>query len=134
MTARVSGLPNADVTLTLRDSSGRVIVLVDEQGPGDGEVVHRRRGTAEMSVEVGQVMSGAWPVENVSDPYTLELTEEPADPTWETEPNAETSDATPVAAGATVRGYLDARADVDCLRWDGPSGDVLVDEIGRAHV
>ncbi|MBZ0234237.1 MAG: hypothetical protein K8M05_18045, partial [Deltaproteobacteria bacterium] len=127
VTARVTGLPNIDVTLTLRDGSGRVVALVDEQGVGDGEVVHRRRGAADMTVEVGQVMSGRWPVENVSDAYTLEVTAEASDPAWEIEPNAETSDATPVAAGATVRGYLDARADVDCLRWDGPGGDVLVD-------
>ena len=52
---------------------------------------------------------------------------ESSDAAWENEPNAESSDATPVAAGATVKGYLDARADVDCLRWDGPDGDVLVD-------
>src|SRR5690606_10250197 len=123
-----------DVTLTLRGGSGRVVALVDEQGAGDGEVVHRRRGASEMTVEVGQVMSGQWPVENVSDAYTLEIVAEESDAAWETEPNAETSDATPVAAGSTVRGYLDARADVDSLRWDGPSGDVLVDVTARGGV
>jgi eukaryotic-like serine/threonine-protein kinase len=127
VTARVTSLPNVDITLTLRDGSGRVIATVDEQDVGGGEALHRRRGAPEMSIEVGEVMSGTWPVENVSDPYTLEVTVENADGTWEIEPNAETSDATPVSAGATVRGYLDARADVDCLRWDGPDGDVLVD-------
>jgi serine/threonine protein kinase len=126
-TVRVSGLPNIDVTLTLRDANGLVIAMVDEQGVGGGEAVHRRRSTPLTSVEVGQVMSGAWPVENVSDPYTLEVVVEKSDPAWEIEPNAETSDATPMTPGATVRGYLDARADVDCLRWDGPDGDVLVD-------
>jgi hypothetical protein len=104
-----------------------VVALVDEQGVGGGEAVHRRRGAPEMSVEIGQLMSGTWPIENGSDPYTREVSVDEADPTWVVEPNAETSDATPVAAGATVRGSLDARADVDCLRWDGPAGDVLVD-------
>ena len=130
VTVRVSGLPNADVTLTVRDINGRVLINADEQGAGGGEVVHRRRGAAEMSIEVSQVMSGPWPVENVSDPYTLEVAIETADAGWEIEPNAEASDATAAAAGATVRGYLDARNDVDCLRWDGSDGDVVVDVTG----
>ena len=127
VTVRVSGVPNLDLTLTLRDEGGRVLATADEQGVGGGELIHRRQGATRMSIEVGQVMTGPWPVENVSDPYTLEVAVDAPDPAWESEPNSEASDATPVAAGATVRGYLDARADVDSLRWDGDDGEVLVD-------
>ncbi len=127
VTVRVSGLPNIDVTLTLRDGGGRVVTTADEQGAGGGESIHRRRGATAMTVEVGQVISGPWPVENVSDPYTLEVAVEAADPVWESEPNSEASDATSVAPATTVRGFLDARADVDSLRWEGEDGDVLVD-------
>jgi hypothetical protein len=127
VTVRVSGLPNIDVALTLRDRGGRVVAMSDEEAAGGGEVLHRRRGAELLTVEISQIVTGAWPVENVSDPYTLEVVVEPPDPVWEVEPNAETSDATPVAPGATVRGFLDARADVDTLRWDGSDGSVLVD-------
>jgi hypothetical protein len=127
VTVRVAGIPNIDLAMTVRDGGGRVVAMADEQAAGGGEVLHRRRGARTMTVEVSQVMSGPWPIENVSDPYTLEVLVDTPDAGWEAEPNGETSDATPVAPGAAVRGYLDARADVDTLRWDGAEGDVLVD-------
>jgi hypothetical protein len=134
VTVRLAAVPNLDLTLTVRDGGGRVIAMADEQAVGGGEVLHRRRGADKLTVEVGQVMSGAWPMENVSDPYTLEVVVEPPDPAWEAEPNGESSDATPIAAGATMRGFLDARADVDSLRWDGPDGDVLIDVVAPGGV
>ncbi|HVK73669.1 MAG TPA: serine/threonine-protein kinase [Kofleriaceae bacterium] len=126
-TVRLSGLPNLDITLAVRDRAGRLIAAADEEGVAGGEVVHRRRAAGTLVIEVGQVMAGDLPVENVSDAYTLEVVAEPADPGWEVEPNGEPSDATPIGPGQVVRGYLDARDDVDVLRWDGPDGQVTVD-------
>jgi hypothetical protein len=134
VTVRLEAVPNLDLTLTVRDGGGRVVAMADEQAVGGGEVLHRRRGADKLTVEVGQVMTGAWPIENVSDPYTLEVVVEAPDPAWEVEPNAESSDATPAAPGAPVSGFLDARADVDALRWDGAGGDVLVDVVAPGGV
>jgi hypothetical protein len=63
----------------------------------------------------------------VSDPYTLLVTEE--DPEGgEIEPDNMEADATELAPGREVRGYLDSRTDVDLLRWTGGAGtfDVVV--------
>ena len=134
VTVRVSGLPNIDLAITVRDGGGRVVAMADEQAVGGGEVLHRRRGADRLTVEVGQVITGAWPIENVSDAYTLEVVVDEGDPAWEAEPNAESSDATPVAPGVAVRGHLDARADVDTLRWEGAEGAVFVDVVAPGGV
>ena len=127
ITARLAGVPNLDVTLTLRDAGGRIIAAIDEDGVGGGEVTHRRAIDGALSIEVGQVMVGRWPVENVSDAYTLELHDDAVDPGWEIEPNGGATDATPLLPAVPVRGYLDARSDVDAVRWDGPAGPVVID-------
>jgi serine/threonine-protein kinase len=127
VTVRVSAVANLDLTLTVRDRGGHVLAAVDEDGVGGGEVTHRRAVDGAISIEVGQVMTGKWPVENVSDPYTLEVREEQPEVGWETEPNGGASDATALPVGVPVRGYLDARTDVDALRWDGPDGAVVID-------
>ena len=127
LTVRLSAVPNLDLTLTVRDRGGHVLAAIDEDGVGGGEATHRRAVDGPISIEVGQVVTGKWPVENVSDAYTLDVREERADAGWETEPNSGASDATALAAGVPVRGYLDARTDVDALRWDGPDGAVVVD-------
>jgi serine/threonine-protein kinase len=127
ITARVSAVANLDLTLTLRDRGGRVLIAVDEDGVGAGEVVHRRAVDGPISIEVGQVMTGRWPIENVSDAYTVEVREERAEPGWEIEPNAGSSDASALVPGVPARGFLDARSDVDALRWDGGDGPVVID-------
>jgi hypothetical protein len=45
---------------------------------------------------------------------------------WEAEPNGSAADATALAPGARVNGYLDARTDEDALRWTGPTGKVRI--------
>ncbi|HVV87548.1 MAG TPA: serine/threonine-protein kinase, partial [Kofleriaceae bacterium] len=127
VTVRLSAVPNLDLTLTLRDAGGHLLTATDEDGIGGGEVTHRRAIDGPLSIEVGEVMTGRWPVENVSDAYTLDVHEEKEEAGWETEPNNGTTDATALGAAAPVRGYLDARTDVDALRWDGPDGAVVVD-------
>src|SRR6185295_17033959 len=60
------------------------------------------------------------PIENVSDLYTLTITEETL--AGETEPNNLDADANPLRLTEELRGYLDTRLDVDLLRWTGETG------------
>jgi hypothetical protein len=66
------------------------------------------------------------PVENVSDPYTLSVTVEDVGG-WEVEPNGNVPDATPLEPATAVRGRLEARGEVDLLRWEGETGKVVVE-------
>lgn len=113
----VSGVPNLDVSLAVGAAT------VDEGGVGVGEVIHRRVVDGPVTIVVGQTMGKdlKLPVENVSDPYTLVVTEESSDG-GELEPNNMEADATELAPGLALQGFLDARADVDLLKWTGASG------------
>ncbi len=127
LTVELTGLPNIDVALTVRDAAGQIIASADEQGVAGDERLFARRVDGPVTIEVGEVMTSALPVENVSDRYHLTVREEPAAPDWEREPNGDVSDALDVAPSATVRGHLEARTDVDALRWTGPPGPVVVE-------
>jgi hypothetical protein len=120
----VSGVPNLDLNLAVNRGA-----VVDEGGVGDGEAVHRRAVDGPVTITIAQTMAREQklPVENVSDPYTLVVTEEVPEG-GEIEPNNMEADATELAPGLEVRGFLDSRADVDLLRWTGGSGtfDVVV--------
>jgi len=119
----VSGIPNLDLSLAINN------LVVDEGGVGAGEAVHRRAVDGPVTITIAQTMGKEQklPVENVSDPYTLVVTEEAAEG-GEIEPNNMEADATELAPGRAVRGFLDSRADVDLLRWTGDGGtfDVVV--------
>jgi serine/threonine-protein kinase len=129
VTTRVTGIPNLDIKLAVADGDGLHGAIADAGGMGDGEVVHRRSIAGSLVVTVSQTLAnaGKLPVENVSDPYTLTVTEEPADG-GEVEPNGTEADANPLAPTIELRGYLDTRDDVDILRWTGGNGtfDVVV--------
>ena len=122
MTVAVTGLPNIDVNLTVNDGDGLHGATVDEAGVGAGEVLHRREVDGPIVITVGEVLpkDQRLPIENVSDPYTLTVVEEALP--GEAEPNNMEADATPLAPGAELRGYLDTRADIDLLRWTGAPG------------
>ena len=125
VTVRVTGLPNLDVNLSVVDGNGLHTTASDDGRIGEGEVLHRRSVVGPLVVTVGQtVPKGQLPVENVSDAYTLTVTEEKL--VGETEPNANDADANPLEPTQELRGYLDARDDVDQLRWTGPDGNYLV--------
>jgi eukaryotic-like serine/threonine-protein kinase len=113
----ISGIPNLDLSLAIDNA------VVDEGGIGAGEVVHRRAIDGPVAITIAQTMGKdqKLPVENVSDPYTLVVTEEVPEG-GEIEPNNMEADATELAPGREVRGFLDSRADVDLLRWTGGSG------------
>jgi serine/threonine-protein kinase len=127
VTVTVTGLPNIDVNLSISDGDGMHAVTVDEGRTGDGEAIHRRAVTGAAIVTVGQALPAGQklPVENVSDAYTIRVTEEVAD-AGETEPNGTAADANPLAPTHELRGYLDTRGDIDLLRWTGDNGDYIV--------
>src|SRR5947208_7082468 len=54
-------------------------------------------------------------------PYTTLFRSEAATG-GESEPNEDDADANPLAPGVALSGYLDARNDVDELRWTGNDG------------
>jgi serine/threonine protein kinase len=120
---RVTGLPNLDINVSVTDGDGLHGATADEAGIGEGEVLHRRAVDGPIIITVGQTVGKEQrlPVENVSDPYTLTVTEEPAD-AGETEPNGTEADANALEPTRELRGYLDSRGDVDILRWTGGDG------------
>ncbi len=127
VSVKVTAPPNIDVMLSISSEQGLHGVSVDEVGVGQTEVVHRRVIVGPLLVTVGQVLGKdqRLPTENVSDPYTLEVTEEMLD-AGETEPNGIAADANPLRPTHELRGYLDSRTDIDLLRWTGPSGEHIV--------
>ncbi len=121
VTIRVSGLPNIDIDLAINRSNGDHAALADDGRVGEGEVMHRRVVDGPLVITVGQTLANnQLPIENVSDAYTLTVTEELL--VGETEPNTTDADANPLELTHELRGYLDARADIDQLRWTGPPG------------
>jgi eukaryotic-like serine/threonine-protein kinase len=125
VSVKVTGLPNLDVNLAVVDGDGMHGAQSDDSGVGEGEVLHRRAIDGPLVITVGEtVKQGQLPIENVSDPYKLTVIEEKL--AGETEPNASDVDANPLELTQEVRGYLDARNDVDQLRWTGADGDYNV--------
>jgi eukaryotic-like serine/threonine-protein kinase len=121
VTVAVTGLPNIDVTLGVTDGDGLHGATIDENGAGAGEILHRRLVDGPLVITVGEALGkDQLPVENVSDPYTLTVTEDTL--AGETEPNNGEADANPLALTEEMRGYLDTRDDVDLLRWTGDTG------------
>jgi eukaryotic-like serine/threonine-protein kinase len=121
VTVTVTGLPNIDIRLSVNDGDGLHGATVDEAGVGGGEVLHRRQVDGPIAITVGETLArDQLPIENVSDPYTLTVTEEPL--AGEAEPNNMDADATPLVLTEELRGYLDTRLDVDLLRWTGEAG------------
>ena len=122
----VTAPPNIDVNLSINDGAGTHSASADEGGMGEGEALHRREIDGPVTIVVGQTMAKdqRFPTENVSDPYTLHVTEETQP--GELEPNNTDADATALELTQELRGYLDTRQDVDMLRWDGPDGTYTV--------
>jgi hypothetical protein len=126
VTVTVTGLPNLDINLAVSDRQGARGATVDEGRIGDGEAIHRRAIDGALIVTVGQTIAkNDRPVENVSDAYTLTVTEEPMKG-GEIEPNGIDADANPIAVGEVVRGYLDVADDIDLLKFSGDDGTYAV--------
>jgi len=121
----VSGIPNLDLDLSLTDRNGHVI-KIDEGGVGAGEGLHRRAIDGPIAIAIGEaVPRGQLPVENISDPYTLTVTED-AIAGGEIEPNGTDADANPIGVREPLTGYLDHGNDVDMLRFSGSDGSYHV--------
>jgi serine/threonine-protein kinase len=127
VTISVTGIPNMDVNVVLADGNAVVSARADEGGIGEGETLHRRAIDGPIIVTVGQTIAkdAKLPVENVSDAYTLTVTEEIAGK-GELEPNGTDADANPLALTDELRGYLDLRNDVDLIRWAGEDGTYTI--------
>jgi hypothetical protein len=126
VTVRVTGIPNEDLSLAVADGDGMHGAMVDEGGVGEGEVMHRRAIDGPLVVTVAEsVGKGERPIENVSDPYTLTVTDETS-LGFESEPNGTDADANPLELTHELKGYLDSRDDVDVLRWAGDKGEYSV--------
>lgn len=121
VSVKVTGIPNLDISLAVTDGDGLHGATADEGRNGEPEALHRRSIDGPLVITIGEtVPKGTLPVENVSDAYTLTVTEETL--AGETEPNATEADANPLELTHELRGYLDTRDDVDTLRWMGPDG------------
>jgi hypothetical protein len=116
----VTGVPNLDLNLAIGGETS------DEGRLGEGEALHRRAIDGSLVVTIGETVPlGTLPVENVSDAYTLTVTEEPLKG-GEVEPNGIEADANAIVAGEQLRGYLDHVGDVDLLRFGGTGGTYTV--------
>ena len=124
VSVKVTAIPNLDLALTINDGDGLHGASADEAQLAGGEVLHRRAIDGPLVVTIDEVTGGKSPVENVSDPYTLTVTEETQP--GEVEPNNTDADANPLEPTRELRGYLDTRTDVDMLRWTGDDGTYTV--------
>jgi serine/threonine protein kinase len=122
VTVTVTAPPNIDVNLTVSDGDGQHGATVDEAGIGETETLHRRAIDGPLVVTVAQTIAKdqRFPVENVSDPYTLTVQEDKT--AGEAEPNNIDADAMPLRMTEECRGFLDTRQDRDVLRWTGDDG------------
>src|SRR5262249_56919325 len=119
VTVTLSGAPNIALNRGVPDGDGLHGSTVDEAGVAGGEVLHRREVDGPIVITVGETLGPdqKLPIENVSDPYTLTVSEETL--AGEAEPNNMDADANPLVLAEELRGYLDTRLDVDLLRWTG---------------
>ena len=128
VTVAVTAIPNLDLSLDLADGDNQHGATSDESGLGEPEVLHRRSTDGALLVTIGETLAKgqAFPIENVSDAYTLSVTEDDAD-AGEVEPNNTDADATPLALNHALLGFLDYRRDVDVLHWTGEDGTYTVE-------
>jgi serine/threonine-protein kinase len=125
--ARLEGVPGLDLVLELFDAQGRRLAKADAHGRGGGE---RLQPVAIPSTEVFLAVREVWiqgvvPTESPNDRYALTARWAPPEPGWELEPNDTETTATPVAAGASVRGYLADADDKDWFAITAPSAGEL---------
>jgi eukaryotic-like serine/threonine-protein kinase len=129
ISVEITGIPNVDLAVMVMGGDGRTWARLDEGGVGEGEYLFRRAVEGPVFVVVdSQLGEGqAVPTENVSDSYRLVVRRDAADAGWENEPNATPAEASELAPGRELRGRMEARGDVDVLRWTGETGLVRLD-------
>lgn len=123
VTVMVTPPTNQDVAVRLLGVDGTTLVESNDAPTGGQELIFTRRvdGKAYLSIETAR--TSTLPTENVSDTYALQVaTDRTAPTTSETEPNNGAADATPLAAGTVLRGYLERQTDIDVMKWQGSAG------------
>jgi hypothetical protein len=124
ISAKLTAIPNMDITLELYDATAGRITGVDSTSKGGGEVI------SNWTVDPGLhylLVREVWavdvpPTENVTDAYRLVVKVRPHDKGWEMEPNELPRQAAVVPAGSTFRGYLGTLTDRDTVRVSSRAG------------
>ena len=112
-------------TSSLADGDGLHGATADEGGVGDDEVLHRRAVDGKLVITVGETVHDKFPVENVSDPYTLTVTEDSRARRGRAE-RASTPTRRRSTTAPSSRATSTAARDVDVLRWTGGDGTFTV--------
>jgi serine/threonine-protein kinase len=134
--ARLSRIPNMDLTLELYDTTAGRVTSVDIGGKGAGERI------ANWMVSPGLhflLVREVWlvdvlPTENVTDTYALRVEILPYEKHWEMEPNDQLLQAQLIKVGQTVRGYLGTPTDLDLYKIESPAGTISGEISGIAQV
>jgi len=122
--AKISRIPNMDITLELYDAAAGRITGADSAGTGGSEII------TNWTVDPGRyylLVREVWavdvaPLENVTDAYNLVVRWQPHAPGWEMEPNDRPGQAMRLRAGETLRGHLGTVSDVDQVKVTSAAG------------
>jgi serine/threonine protein kinase len=115
LSARLEGIPSADLVLELYDAQGERVAKSDVSGRGGGEWLQPTSiGPSEVYLAVRELwIAGQRPIEDAPEPYTLTARWGPPQPGWELEPNDAPAVATPIEVPSRTRGYLASAQDQD---------------------
>jgi serine/threonine-protein kinase len=129
LSVEISSIPNVDLAVRVLGRDGQTWAVLDEGEVAEGEYLFRRAVEGPVFVVVDSQLGDGQtlPTENVSDAYSLTVRREAQDAGWEQEPNATPTEGSALAPGRELRGRMEARADVDVLRWTGEDGTVAVE-------
>ncbi len=115
---RVSCPPGADVAIELVDETGTVLQAINAGGLGAAEHLPNLDVSGKAFLRVVSMKKGA------GGAYTLTARFAERVPGYELEPNDRRVDATQVAFGQAISGYLAHAGDVDLFRFELPGRDV----------
>lgn len=114
---RVTCPPGADIALEIVDETSTVLQAVNAAGAGEAEHLPNLDVSGKAFVRVVALKKGA------GGAYTLTARFTARDPGYELEPNDRRVDATQVALGQAVSGYIAHGSDVDLYRFELPNRD-----------
>jgi hypothetical protein len=128
--AEVTGIDNVKLALSVVDPAKKTDEKDNELARADVGDVKEPQILAGIAVPAGDNyirVEGAWKkidkkwvrdYANAEQPYTLTLTVDPDDGTWEREPNDKPATATVIEVGHDYKGFIQPRGDVDYWRLD----------------
>ena len=121
--AEVSGVPRADLELSIYAAPDKLLARVNEGGPKEGEIAPSVGVAAGDSFVVVQAaphnLDGKWvrDGEDRENPYKLSLVLSPDDGSLDREPNNDLASAQTVTLPASIKGFIWPRKDVDFYRF-----------------